>query len=133
MYYSYTPDGADHTQLCKRNLKTNKETVLLLIENSENVTCGLSDVTEDYMIYSISYYDYVNPAEDRGSFAFNMKDNSIKEVDFSYSGIYARVYKVLEDDYLLLRFYEEGKSAYRYIKTEDFINQSLDYVEVRPF
>ncbi len=133
MYYSYTPDGADHTQLCKRNLKTNKETVLLLIENSENVTCGLSDVTEDYMIYSLLYYDNVNPAEDRGSFAFNMKDNSVKEVDFAYSGIYARVYKVLEDDYLLLRFFEEGKSAYRYIKTEDFINKSLDYVEVRPF
>jgi len=133
MYYSYTPDGADHTQLCKRNLKTNKETVLLLIENSENVTCGLSDVTEDYMIYSISYYDYVNPAEDRGSFAFNMKDNSIKEIDFSYMGTYARVHTVLDDDYLLFRFHEEGKSAYWYIKAEDFINKTLDYVEVRPF
>lgn len=61
-----------------------------------------------------------------------MKDDSITEVDFSYSGVYTPVFAAVDDEHILLRYTEKGKVVYRYMKAVDFINKSMDFIDIRP-
>jgi len=132
MYYSYFNEGTEEINLCKRSLKIGKETTLHIFEDSKNVSCGLFTVTGDYIFYRLIYYDGINPSEDRGTFVFNMKDNSIIEVDFSYSGVYAPVFSAIDDEHILLKYTEKGKIVYRYMKAVDFIHKSMDFIDIKP-
>jgi hypothetical protein len=132
MYYAYSQEGADEIDLCKRNLKTGKETVLHVYSDTKDVSCGIFTVTDDYIFYILTYYDGVNPAEDRGTYVFNMKDKSITETDFSYSGVYTPVFTAVDDEYILLKYAEKGKIVYRYIRAVDFINKSMDFIDIKP-
>lgn len=132
MYYSYYTDSTDEISLCKRSLKTEKVTVLNIFEDAKNVSCSIMTVINDYIFYIISYYDGVNPAENRGTYVFNMKDNSITETDFSYSGVYAPIFTAVDDEHILLKYTEKGKIVYRYIKAIDFINKTMDFIDIKP-
>ena len=132
MYYSYFNEGTEEINLCKKSLRTGKVTTLHIFKDSKNVSCGLSAVTGNYIFYRLLYYDGVNPAEDRGTYVFDMKDDSINEIDFSYSGIYTPVFAAVDDEHILLRYTEKGKVVYRYMKAVDFIDKSMDFIDIRP-
>jgi hypothetical protein len=132
MYYKYSPEGTDKINLCKRSLKTGKVTVLHVFSDTKDVSCGIFTVIGDNIFYILSYYDGVNPAESIGTYVFNMKYGSITETDFSYSGVYAPVFIAVDDEHLLLKYTENGKVVYRYMKAIDFINKSMDFIDIKP-
>lgn len=132
MYYAFSSEGTDKINLCRRSLKTGKETILHVFSDTKNVSCGIFTVAGDYIFYMLSYYDGVNPSENRGTYVFNMKDESIIETDFSYSGVYAPISSSVDDEHILLDYAEKGKVVYRYMKAIDFINKSMDFIDIKP-
>ncbi|MFA7673451.1 MAG: hypothetical protein WCY62_06320 [Clostridia bacterium] len=132
MYYMRPTEGIDEIALCKRSLKTGNENILYIYNNTMNESYDIFTVIDDYIFYNIIFYDGVNPAEDRGTYVFDMNDESITKTDFSYSGVYAVVFTTVDDEHILLKYTEKGKIVYRYMKVNDFINRSMDFIDIKP-
>lgn len=132
MYYTRPTEGTDEIALCKRSLKTGNENVLCIYNNTMNESYDICTVIGNYIFYTIIFYDGVNPAENRGAYVFNMNDESTTEIDFSYSGVYAALFTAVDDEHILLKYFEKGKIVYRYMKVNDFINRSLDFIDIKP-